>query len=125
MLQYLESSDPAILNASHLTTAHYLVTSFITTLFQQKQQQQSPSNYLPPSIQSALPPVTLNNSAVPSSHLSMFQPFSKASKKGISGEINFHQTKLEDYDMLEILGINSFERTLCFRNRNIWQGATM
>jgi len=135
LVQYLESTDPALLKASQLSTAHYFVTSFIAALLQQKQPmvQQTGSNLLAvtnsiglpsyqtlPSLQpfysfqpvntSVMAPTLLSNN-----HLSMFQPFNhNQTRRNTPETIDFTKVTLDDFDMLEILGTGTFGKVrLC------------
>jgi hypothetical protein len=48
-MKYLETAEPHLLLASHLSTAHYIVSGLLGNLLQQKEKQtQLKSPYLPP-----------------------------------------------------------------------------
>jgi hypothetical protein len=116
----LENSDPALLASSHLPTAHHLVNTFVATLLQQQplHQQQSaekqkvhlvappramaPPHFVPPPVPFKFERVQPNPNV-----LSMFKPFATVTKKPLP-QIDFAKAKIEDFQLLETLGLLFF-----------------
>src|SRR5688572_10710447 len=116
-----------MLQASHLTTAHTLINSFIGNLVLQKHQEMPTAQTFAPSSPTTRKGITIAQVLVaflrflpeincmkvkqpmaatnymPSSHLQMFQPFHSMWTKPPLDNIDFQKMVLEDIELLEIL----------------------